>query len=431
MGTIGLGTLTKVYWLSQCVIFGWLLHSCQPKIFVNQDVSWTNEIAKEFPKISEQTDDPFNYALTENQSYKPKISDPFWVSPVKINGVAFGRSNNNVSIAIHNGRLFVAMRTGKTHFASKHTQLHILSTSDFKNWRKELSFANKTDFREPFLIVMNDTLRFFCFEAGTKMTAFEPKKISQFNYIDEKWSEPKNILSLGEVHWDMKNRMDTTWFSSYIGSHYQLDGPSNVQLKFGFFDKESQAKQEPVYIGGVSETAFEFDKDTNLWAITRLEDGDETGFGSHVVFADKQDKYAWEFPKLADPNCYMSPKMFRHQNEIYLIARKQLGKQPFGRAKRTLSWRKQRLKNWVRFSLTPKTTALYRIESKTRTVKWVMDLPGTGDTAFPSIQRLNDHQFLIANYSSPLNKKKRPWLFGQLGKTGIYLILLEFENNGN
>ena len=40
-----------------------------------------------------------------------------------------------------------------------------------------------------------------------------------------------------------------------------------------------------VYYGGVSEVAFEFDADGSLWAVTRNEDGDASGFGSHVCYA--------------------------------------------------------------------------------------------------------------------------------------------------
>ncbi|MGB1318871.1 MAG: hypothetical protein ACPG5W_11715, partial [Flavobacteriales bacterium] len=66
------------------------------------------------------------------------------------------------------------------------------------------------------------------------------------------------------------------------------------------------------------------------------------------------------------------------------------------------------------------------INQETRKVEWVMDLPGAGDTAFPSILRLDKHRFLVANYTSPINHQKRDWLAGQLGKTKIYLQLITF-----
>lgn len=392
---------------------------------------WLKQVSKELHSVTKNTDDPFNYVIDSTSNYTPKITTPFWIAPnPNLENIEFGKSNNNVSIVVFKNRFYIALRTGRTHFASKHTKLFMLSTSDFNNWKTELVFATGKDYREPYLIEIADSLRFFCFEAGVKMSKFEPQRIRKFTLIDSVWSAPIEVLQKGEVHWEMKNRLETTWFSSYKGAHYELKKPSSVDLYFGKEEK-NELLNKKVYFGGVSETAFEFDADSNLWAVTRLEDGDKTGFGSHVVFASKKNLNQWEFPSKADVNCYMSPRMFRHNDELYLIARKQLGKQPFGRAKTTLSWKKQRLKNWIRYSLTPKTTALYRINKELRKIEWIMDLPGTGDTAFPSIQRLDEHRFLIANYSSPLSKKKRPWLFGQLGKTGIYLVVLEFSKDKN
>lgn len=115
--------------------------------------------------------------------------------------------------------------------------------------------------------------------------------------------------------------------------------------------------------------------------------------------------------------------MFRVGKEIYLIGRKQLGPKPFGRTDRDASISWQRINNWVRHSLTAKGTGLYRINKTNHAIEFVMDLPGHGDTAFPSIYRLNEKEFLIANYSSALVKPDRSWLYGQLRPTEIYLLI--------
>jgi hypothetical protein len=107
-----------------------------------------------------------------------------------------------------------------------------------------------------------------------------------------------------------------------------------------------------------------------------------------------------------------------------------LGKKPFGKVKRTKKMSAQRKWNWVGYSLSPKTTALFKINKDTRKVEHVMDLPGAGDTAFPSIIRLDKHRFLVANYTSPINHQKRDWLMGQLGKTKIYLQVITFAPCG-
>ena len=56
-----------------------------------------------------------------------------------------------------------------------------------------------------------------------------------------------------------------------------------------------------VYTGGVSEVGFAFDGEGNLWGVTRNEDGDASGFGSHVVFAPADDLANWQFPDTLEP----------------------------------------------------------------------------------------------------------------------------------
>lgn len=402
--------------------------------------SYPNEVQTSLkqilPELEEAPDDPalFDADFDFTEQYCPKLSDPFWLIPSDHlpTEIDAQNSNNNVSISIFGNKLYLAFRTGPTHFASKKTGIYIISTENGTDWNKELEIFMGRDVREPFLIPIDGKLHFYCFGAGTRMTAFEPQFIDHYTSNGNgKWSEPEKILTLGEVHWSMKNRNGSTFMTSYTGSHYEVKGPSEVSL---FFKQTEDGKNwssvndsGAVYFGGVSETAWEFDKDQNLWAVTRLEDGDDSGFGSHVAFAKVGDLGAWEFPDEADPRCFMSPKMFRHGDDLYLIGRRQLGKKPFGKVNRTRSMAAQRRGNWVGYSLTPKTTSLFRINKETKTVEWVMDLPGAGDTAFPSIIRLDKHRFLVANYTSPINHQKRDWLAGQLGKTKIYLQLITFE----
>ncbi|MCF8277159.1 MAG: hypothetical protein K9J17_10515 [Flavobacteriales bacterium] len=392
------------------------------------------------PKLEVSPDDPalHDEGFDFNKEYCPQLSDPYWLIPSLDlpEGVNPQNSNNNVSITIFNHRLFLAFRTGPTHFASKKTGLYIISTSDGKAWRKEKEIFIGRDMREPFLVPIDGKLHFYTFGAGTKMTAFEPEFIDHFTTDGNgNWSEPEKVLNLGEVHWSMKNRNGSTFMTSYIGSHYELQGPSKVRMYFKQTDDgvnwKSMNDTGAVYFGGVSETAWEFDRDKNLWAVTRLEDGDNSGFGSHVAFAKADDYGNWEFPDTADTRCFMSPKMFRHGDDLYLIGRRQLGKKPFGKVKRTKKMSAQRKGNWVGYSLSPKTTALFKINKETRKVEWVMDLPGAGDTAFPSIIRLDKHRFLVANYTSPINHQKRDWLMGQLGKTKIYLQVISFAPCAN
>ncbi|MDW8419288.1 MAG: hypothetical protein RML37_07715 [Chitinophagales bacterium] len=419
-----------VMWLALCGCHstGYLFHERDPR--VSEKITRALAVHRFIP------DDPAEYDVVwQHRPARRKIiiSKPHWVVPSANlpRSLPLGRSNNNVSIAIHNHKLYLAFRTGRTHFASRKSGLYVISTCDGHKWDKELSIFPGHDVREPFLAVINDTLHLYYFEAGKNPFAFQPRHVKCVVMEDDgKWSTPTEVLSPGEVPWSMKKRRGAVYLSSYAGSHYRLRGKHPVKL---YFKKTKNGKhftaaacRDEVYTGGVSEADFEFDREGNLWAVGRLEDGDQTGFGTQIFFASKDNLCHWQYNDTAEPHCYMSPRLFRQGEDIYLIGRKHLGRKPFARTARHKPMARQRLRNWIGYSLSPKTTALYRINRQTRRAEWIMDLPGAGDNCFPSLVRLDENRLLLANYSSPLMHRKRTWLGGQLRRTGIYLLLIEF-----
>lgn len=391
-------------------------------------------LGKYLSENKDAPEDPDIYSSGNSSSKRNiELSDPWWLIPSTLlpKDVISQQSNNNVSITVFNHRFYIAFRTSKTHFASANTHLYVMSTADGRTWQKELDIFSDQDAREPFLININDTLRFYYFTAGTKMMKFEPGGIWLYELPRAgQWNHVGQIRPGAEVHWSIKNRRGKTYLTSYSGSHYQLKGDATVQLNFrttqNAKDWSAVADSSMVYFGGVSEADFEFDRKGNLWAIGRLEDGDNTGFGSHIFYAEADSLGVWQHKDTADIRSFMSPRMFRHGDDIFVIARKQLGRKEFGHANRNKSMKKQRLRNWISYSLSPKTTALYQLDKASKTLVWVMDLPGAGDTAFPSIIRLNEHQFMVANYTSPPHKSGISWLKGQLNKTMIYLQVISF-----
>ncbi len=417
-------------------IAGLILFSCAPQRFaqVSPEAEDTRQrIAELIIGLSEALDDPSIHdagIVQDTRSYYPRISAPYWIIPdLKLpDGIKPQKANNNVSICVYSGRLYVAFRTAPHHFASRKAALYVVSSSDLLHWRKELIIREGRDVREPHLIVLEDTLHLYYFVGGTSPWAFEPATVRHYTGIDTVWQQGSDCLSPGEVPWDVKKRFGKLFTTSYRGAHYKLWGPGEVQVCFrtSVDGREFRPVGDTlvVYMGGASECAFEFDADSTLWIVTRLDDGDRTGFGSHVGWASAAAWHRWQLAP-PDPHCYMSPKLFRHRDQLYLIARRQLSVRPFGWADRKLPLWAQRLLNWIPFSLSSMTTSLYRLDKLTRKVVWIADLPGSGDTAFPSIQRLTENTFLIANYSSPLSRSPT-WLRGQFGPTGIYLLLLDF-----
>ena len=356
-------------------------------------------------------------------SYTVSASEPIWVIPSSVvpPEVIVQPSNNNVDIVAHEDALFLAWRTGPTHFADAAVQMPVMrSDDDGATWVLETVVDLDSDLREPRLVSFNGVLQLIFFEAGVFAFTFDPQHVWRTVRGDDgSWSNPEILFEAAEVPWDIKVRRGAVWMTSYLGEHYGGEG-SVIDVLFRRSDDGiswSMVDDAPyVYRGGVSEAAIEFDREGGLWVVTRNEDGDATGFGSHVCYAPPDALSAWECPEVSDPERYDSPELFRHEDDIYLVARRDVGG-PYGPEGDILA-----------YSDRPKTSALYRLDRDARTVVHLMDLPGAGDTAFGAIQQLDDHRFLLANYTSPLDEPDITWIEGQTSERGtqIYLLTLTF-----
>ena len=381
------------------------------------------------------SDDPIEYKIDSNISYVPRMDTSlYWIVPNKelpadVNTL---KSNNNVAIELFENRIFIAFRSSASHFAGSSTKMIVMSSKDGKIWDKEDIIEINQDIREPLFAKVSNRLMFYYFQAGTSSMKFEPT----FVYMKErvelgKWSEPQQVSDVeSRVFWSMKNRNNKIYVTSYEGEHYKIFGNSDINIRLlestdGVnFNAVSTV---PQYNGGISEVAFEFDKNGDFWAVSRNEDGDKSGFGSHLIFADKNEIDKWTVPESAMENIFMSPRMFRHGDDIYLISRRNKGLLSFGFMPTIFPMSMQRIANWLKFTTSAKTTSLYKINKDKMAIEYLLDLPGTGDTAFPAIRRLDAHSFLIANYTSDISKKNRWWFWGQIKPTYIYMTKLTFE----
>ena len=348
-------------------------------------------------------------------------------------GLDLQPANNNLSIALHDGRLFLAFRTAPTHFASDQAKLLVLSSPDLgRTWSLETTFATGRDLREPFLLEVAGRLHLYYAELGTRAVAFEPRALWRSSRCGPRcWTAPERWGGPDEIAWDFKVRRGRAWVTSYRGKHYGLD-PRPIELRFrsstdGILWQDVGGG--PVYSGGATESSFEFERGGALWAVTRNEDGDATGFGSHVVSADASEPGAWRFPAASDPSRFDSPRLFRHGNDIYLLARRDLG-DPAGTRFTAAHGQLRKLLVWAGYSLEPKRTALFRLDPRRRRFDLVFDLPSAADTAFPSLVRLSPHEFLVANYTSAFRHSDWSWFRGQVNGTGIYFLRLRFDPLG-
>ena len=388
----------------------------------------------EYFKNGLPSDDPQSYNVDTTINYQATLdSSLYWVVPdAKISSdINILKSNNNVAIEFFDNRIFIAFRTSSSHFAGSSTKMVVLSSENGEEWDKEIVIEIDKDIREPLFAKIDDRLMFYYFKAGVSSIKFQPT----FTYMIERiglgeWQKEKQVSKLNSrVFWSMKNRNNRIYVTSYEGEHYQFFGKSNLKARLlqsvdGIsFDEISST---PQYIGGVSEIAFEFNSNGDLWGVSRNEDGDKSGFGSHLFFAGRDSIDQWQIVSTTK-NIFMSPRMLRHGDDIYLIARRNKGSLPFGFMPKIFPRFMQRAFNWLKFSASAKTTALYKINKKQKQVEHIVDLPGSGDTAFPAIRRLDKNSFLIANYTSDINKKNRWWFSGQIKPTYIYISRISFQ----
>ncbi len=364
----------------------------------------------------------FRWVVAPSSSFGEKLAPA---------GIPIESSNNTVSITLFQGKLFMAWRSAPTHFASSKTVMYVASSSDFGvSWEKETELKMDTDIREPFFLELGGKLFFYCFQAGDKALQFTPRHTMRIERLAQgKWTEPMVLGRPGEIAWDYKIRDGVAYRTSYAGSHYSVK-PGEVDV---YFTRSTDGViwtpvgKPVVYTGGVSETSFEFDLKGDLYASTRNEDGDESGWGSHFVSAPAASPGDWQFPAKSYAERYDSPRMFRHKGELYLIARRDVGG-PFDRGMRWLPFNVQRWLYLGEYSARPKRTSLYYVNREERRFDWMEDLPSAGDNAFPSVIQLSENRFLIANYSSPLQRDGWTWIQGQTSRegTGIYWVELNF-----
>jgi len=356
---------------------------------------------------------------TEDSSDNLSHSLPRWVVPSENLPVTPLASNNNVDIVVHDGRLFLAWRTAPFHFASPATRMEVVSSTDAgATWDHECTFELGTDVREPRLISFQGTLQILFFEAGADPLTFDPRRIHRsFREDFARWTPLEVLLDEPEVPWDIKEHDGALWMTSYRGEHYGEDRFGNVEVLFKtstdglHWDLVEGAPH--VLLGGSSEVAFEFTESGDLWAVTRNEDGDVTGKGSRICHATAEALSEWDCTNPSDPERYDSPEMFRHGDTMYVVARRDVGG-PYGEDPDMLA-----------YSGRPKRTALYRLDTEAPRLIHLLDLPGVGDTAFPSIIPGKDGTFLLANYTSPLSTPDISWLEAQLSPGGTQIYLLD------
>jgi len=331
-------------------------------------------------------------------------------------------SNNNLDLVKFHDRFYLAFRTAPTHFASKKAMMYVVSSTDLQTWTYETEIKLGCDVREPRFAIYHDTLNLYFFRGGTRTFRFEPKEIFVLRKTEKSsWSKKQSVNLDGFVPWRIRERKDTLYLSAYYGKNlYNNKHQSNLRL---FWSIDAVAwkpiSEEPqVDILSAEEGEFIFDKEGNLFSTVRLE-----GTGSLICKADKYSLNNWE--KKRSKAKYDSALLFDHNEEIYLVSRRNIDGE-IDKVKNRRNEKQGRINNLIRYSITKKVTALFKLNKTDLTLSHITDFPSTGDCSYAGISKLDDNTYVLMNYSNNITGRKKNWISGQLGRTYIYWTKLHF-----
>lgn len=349
--------------------------------------------------------------------------------------VVTGQSNNNLDIVRFEGRLYFAFRTSKDHFASSETSLYVVSTTDEVTWRYEAKFKSEGDLREPRFLVLGKELFLYLARLGTDPLKFEPKGTSVAKRREDgTWADPVDIGKPGYIAWRTRVERGTPYMVAYLGGEYIYDfsgKPLSIELlttKDGLSWTAPEGQDAVVSRGGGSETDFTIVDDGTLYAVIRNEAGDETGFGSKICKALPGKLGQWSCKN--DPRKYDSPLVFRVDDEVYLIGRRNVTETgAYDLQKRENTVPAQELAYQLDYRGKPKRCSLWRYVKAEDRIAYVLDLPSKGDTCFAGIVDGSDPgERIVYNYSTPPESPDDPaWGKGQIGPTHIYRHVLRFS----
>lgn len=366
--------------------------------------------------------------VTEPALDEPQVLVPFETPPP---GVVTQRSNNNLDITLFEGRYFLAFRTAPSHFASDQTVMFVVSSEDQRSWQLETRITLGTDVREPRFLNYAGELRLYFAKLGKDPLKFEPQGTFITRYEGPgSWTPPEEWTQKpGFIPWRLKEVDGTAYMIGYIGGEniYEIDGePISVQwLKSndGVAWEPVVPGQPTVEKGGGSETDWAFLPDGGVIAVTRNEAGDETGWGSKICRAEPWALGDWQCAP--DKRKYDSPLVIRHQDDVYLVARRNVTETGYyDLERRDLSPKDQTELYLFEYSFQPKRCSLWKVDPDALAVNFVLDLPSFGDTCFPSALALGGSEYDVYNYTSPLDGEDVDWIVGQGIESSIYRIRL-------
>jgi len=339
------------------------------------------------------------------------------------------RSNNNLDVTRFGGRTYLAFRSADSHFAGDTTVIHVVSSDDERSWRREARFAIGRDLREPRWLPLDGRLFLYVTILGSTSYAFEPEGVVVTELANGSFGPLEPIGLPGRVAWRTRVVEGRGFMTAYHGGEnlYSLGRkPMAVEL-YETTDGRHWLPADPAHPvvsqGGGSEADFALLPGGSLFGVIRNEAGDAAGWGSKLCRASRAALGAWTCT--SDPRKFDSPNVFVHEGEIYFFARRNLandGRYDLGIGSGLL----RMLRNQLAYITQAKRCALWRYDTATDSVGFVLDLPSRGDTCFASVLPGDaPDRLVVYDYSSDVAGPELPWTAAQRRPSFIYRHVLE------
>ena len=318
-----------------------------------------------------------------------------------------GKHNAFTDLLYWRGEFWLAYISSPSHFASRHSRVVLLRSTDAKQWQQAAQFSgNGEDIRDPKLGIIHG--RLFLFALLNKKFDAEPYKTIVTHSTDgSKWSDFEDVTPDGWLLGRPVSRDDQTYFAPA----HRIDHGSAVLLRST--NGIAWDIHATIQTGDrADETAVQLLSNGLMISASRVEAGG--GIFGHpeagTQISSAQAPFS-EWTSLTRSNVTRldGPVLFTHNDHLFAVGRRQV------RAAGQLRWQGS--------AIGQKRSALFLIRKKDGELIHLTDLPSSGDTSYPGAVIVNEKLFISYYTNDP--GRDPAWLLGMLLPTQIRIAMIE------
>ncbi|HVN64431.1 MAG TPA: sialidase family protein [Candidatus Binataceae bacterium] len=322
--------------------------------------------------------------------------------------VADGQHNSNTDLIFWHDFFFLVHAASPFHMGTNRCRLIVRRSQDARLWETvaELNMPGE-DIRDPKFAAIGD--RLFVYALPNKGLRAAPYgTVYSASDDGEHWPAFKMIEHPGWLFWRPKSPDGRNW---YVPAYWHDHGKSILLTST---DGVAWSIVSEIYNGeGNDETDIEFLSDGKMLATARLEVTPDNPLGnanSSTLIAIASPPYTdWRYAK-STVTRLDGPALFRHDGQVFAVARYQPG--PRGFFTRLGS------------ALSRKRTSLFVVEENR--LVWLSDFPSAGDTSYAGVA-IRDGNLYASYYTSDITRDY-PWLVGMLMRSDIRIAKVGLES---